>query len=235
MMAKALAVNGAAKVYILGRRLDRLQAAAAETSKFIPIECDVASKTSLQSAVDRITAESGYINLLVANSGTASAVRWDPNASVEDLRRTLFEDHSMEEFTDVYNVNATGAFFTIIAFLELLDAGNKRALAGGFGSPAGTGIADSVQAIQSQAIVTGSISAFSRFQVASPSYLGSKAAITQLVKQASSMLAKHGIRVNALAPGRKPLSFCSCSFAVKTPNTLLIFFVHSLCYASANA
>ena len=43
MMAKALALNGAAKVYILGRRLAKLQEAAAQSphGNIIPIACDV--------------------------------------------------------------------------------------------------------------------------------------------------------------------------------------------------
>lgn len=48
MMAKALAVNGAKKVYILGRRADALEKAASEHSAVVPLQCDITSKESLQ-------------------------------------------------------------------------------------------------------------------------------------------------------------------------------------------
>ena len=32
----------------------------------------------------------------------------------------------MDAFTNTYHVNVTGAFYTILAFLSLLDEGNKR-------------------------------------------------------------------------------------------------------------
>lgn len=65
-MAEALAVNGARKVYILGRRPDVIkQAAAKYPDIMVSIVCDVASKESLQSAVDQISKETGYVNLLI--------------------------------------------------------------------------------------------------------------------------------------------------------------------------
>jgi hypothetical protein len=42
----------------------------------------------------------------------------------------------MDDTTSTLNVNVTGAFFTMVAFLELLDAGNQNSLkGGGFGAP----------------------------------------------------------------------------------------------------
>lgn len=49
MFAKALIRNGAAKVYIAGRREEVLQKAASSIgSNVIPVKCDVTSKESLQ-------------------------------------------------------------------------------------------------------------------------------------------------------------------------------------------
>ena len=70
MMAKALATNGAKKVHILGRRQDVLQKAANEHESIVPLQCDITSKESLQNAVDRITTDVGYVNVVIANSGT---------------------------------------------------------------------------------------------------------------------------------------------------------------------
>ncbi|KAL2876569.1 hypothetical protein SGCOL_008146 [Colletotrichum sp. CLE4] len=200
-MARALVSQGAAKVYILGRRLEVLETAAKEHPNLIPHKCDVTSKEDLQSIVDRITNEVGYVNLVIANSGILGpSVRFNPAHSVSDLKRILFDEFSMEEMTEVNHVNITAAFFTMSAFLELLDAGNKNALKGGFGKPDQEG--SDVIAIQSQVIFTSSISAFSRHFSSTPPYLASKTAIMQLTKQASSQLARHGIRVNGIAPGQ---------------------------------
>ncbi|GKT51496.1 short-chain dehydrogenase/reductase tropE [Colletotrichum spaethianum] len=202
-MARALVNHGAAKVYILGRRLEVLQTAAKEHSNLIPHKCDVTSKEDLQAIVDRITKEVGYVNLVVANSGILGpAVRYNPAHSISDLRRVLFTEFSMEDMTEVLNVNVTAAFFTMSAFLELLDAGNKNALKGGFGKPDRED--SDVVTIQSQVIFTSSISAFSRHYASTPPYLASKSAIAQLTKQASSQLGRHGIRVNGMAPGLFP-------------------------------
>lgn len=205
VMAKALVANGATKVYILGRRTELLQVAAQQTPGLVPVQCDVTSKASLQAAVDSITADAGYINLLVANSGLVGTGNiWGTGKSVTDLRRALFTEHSMEDFTETFRVNVAGAFFTMAAFLELLDAGNRSALLGGYGGAAAPpGMAAAVPAVQSQVVFTSSISAFIRGGATPPSYGGSKAAIMHLAKQASSQLAHHEIRVNALAPGCK--------------------------------
>lgn len=200
-MTRALAFNGAQKVYIIGRRLDKLEETAKEHENIVPIQGDVTSKADLQTAVDKITQEVGYVNLVIANSGSIGpAVRFNPNSSIKELRETLFTDFNPEEMTDTLNLNVTAAFFTMTAFIELLDAGNKKALSGGFGKPAE---GSSVPLIQSQVIFTTSVSAFSRHWSSSPPYLTSKVAIMQVAKHASTQLAPHGIRVNALAPGSK--------------------------------
>lgn len=200
-MTRALAANGARKVYILGRRLEVLEKATAEfPGVVVPHQADVTSKADLQAVVDRIKAEVGYVNLVVANSGSIGPpVRFNPAASLAELRQTLFTDFSMEGMNDTLNLNITAAFFTMTAFLELLDAGTQNALRGGFGKPVNEG--SGVPSIQSQVIFTTSISAFSRHWSSSPPYLTSKVAIMQVTKHASTQLAKFGIRVNAIAPG----------------------------------
>ncbi|KAL9623438.1 MAG: hypothetical protein Q9160_002331 [Pyrenula sp. 1 TL-2023] len=201
-MARALAHNGARKVYLLGRRLEVLMTAAEEHSSLIPLQCDVTSKDDLQAAVDHITAEVGYVNLVVANSGSIGPpVRFNPAHSVPEMRQTLFTNFNPNDMNDTLNLNVTAAFFTMTAFFELLDAGNKNALKGGFGKPVKEG--SPIPIIESQVIFTTSVSAFSRHWSSSPPYLASKVAIMQVTKHASTQLAPHGIRVNAIAPGRK--------------------------------
>ncbi|RYP89899.1 hypothetical protein DL770_003992 [Monosporascus sp. CRB-9-2] len=217
MMTKALVGAGAKKVYILGRRKEVLEETAAGQPSIIPVECDVSTKSSLQAAVDFITKDAGYVNLVVANSGVLGPVkRYNPALSVTELRQTLFDEVSMEDFTQALHVNVSGAYFTMLAFLELLDAGNKEALRGGFGAPIKDG--SDVPSIQSQVIFTSSISAYSRSPTSTPAYTSSKAAIAHLAKHASTNLAKYGIRVNALAPGLFPSELAGGLIATRDPS-----------------
>ncbi|KAJ6080441.1 short-chain dehydrogenase [Penicillium canescens] len=206
--SRALAANGAQKVYILGRRLEVLEKAAEEYLSIVPVQADVTSKADLQAAVHRIKNEVGYVNLVVANSGNIGpAVRFSPSASISELRETLFTNFSPDEMNDALALNITAAFFTMTAFLELLDAGIQKALQGGFGKPAREGT--DVPSIQSQVIFTTSVSAFSRHWSSSPPYFTSKVAIMHVAKHASTQLARFGIRVNAIAPGVYPSGLAS--------------------------
>lgn len=210
-MTKAL-VSGGARVYILGRRLATLEAAASQdaSKNTIPLVCDVTSKESLQSAVDTITAEVGYINLLVANAGILGPADsyddFSSGTSVSALRARLFDGVSVADFTNTLHANTAGAYFTLLAFLELLDAGNRNAVEkGGFGKPAVPGSA--APRVQSQVVVTASVGAYSREKRTCPAYAASKAAVAQLAQHAATNLAPYQIRVNTLAPG--------CEFKLK--------------------
>ncbi|KAK1147897.1 hypothetical protein N8T08_000412 [Aspergillus melleus] len=188
-MSHTLASNGANKIYILGRRKEVLETAAASYPDIItPIQADVTSKSDLQAAVEKITLETGYVNLVIANSGTIGpVVRFNPSPSttVSDLRDTLFTGFNPLDMTDTLHVNVTAAFFTMTAFLELLDAGNKKAQeAGGFGGPVLGPAHAPVPTVQSQVIFTTSVSAFSRHWSSSPPYLASKVAVMQIAKYA---------------------------------------------------
>jgi NAD(P)-dependent dehydrogenase (short-subunit alcohol dehydrogenase family) len=198
-MARALISNGAKSVYVLGRDFTSLSESEL-TSSVVPIPCDVTSKTSLQAAVDQVLLHTDHVNLVIANAGVPGPLEgYNPDLSISELRKRMFDGVSMEDFNAAYHVNATGALFTMLAFLELLDAGNKKALQGGFGGPIlGNG---SVPAIQSQVIFNASVSGFTRSRWTAPAYAASKAAAIQMSQQAATMLAPYGIRVNCLCPG----------------------------------
>ncbi|KAI1384795.1 short chain dehydrogenase [Hypoxylon trugodes] len=215
-MAKALAGAGAKKVYILGRRREVLEKAAASQPCFVPVQCDITEKASLQSAVDFITKDIGYVNLFIANSGTYGPRKAWNNLPVKELRKQLFEDASMEEFTDTFRLNVTGTLFSFLAFLELLDEGNKRSLNGGFGAPDKKG--SDAPSIQSQIIITSSVSAFARFPYAPLGYGISKHALVHLAKMASSNLAQHSIRVNAICPGLYPSEMADVLISGRDPS-----------------
>ena len=129
MMAKALALNGARKVYIIGRRKEVLEAAAKESphGNIIPLVGDVTSKHALQSIASLIEKEVGCINVLIANSGIGGPhpTSITPETSLEDFQSALWS-LPFDEYTKTFAVNTLAVFFCITAFLKLLDAGNKN-------------------------------------------------------------------------------------------------------------
>ena len=72
MMTKALALNRAYKVYIIGRWKEVLEDAAQESpyGNIILVIRDITLKDALLSIVSYIKQDAGYINVLIANSGT---------------------------------------------------------------------------------------------------------------------------------------------------------------------
>lgn len=192
MMAKALAHNGASKVYIIGRRLDKLQAAAKDSphGNIIPLRGDVTSKESLDQMVNQVKLEIGYIHLLICNSGMTGPLvqTLSPDASLAEIREYMWA-WDPKAFNDTYALNDTAAFFTTIAFLGLLDAGNHSNTRVG---------------IQSQVLITASVAAGMRKLATGVEYITSKAAALQLAKLLSTFFGPHGIRVNCLCPGIFP-------------------------------
>lgn len=131
MMTKALVTNGAT-VYILGRRrevLDEAVHCVKHAGVVKPLVCDVTSKQSLKAAVDAITAEIGYINLLICNAGVAGPQvhqsPLDDEVSVEEFAQSHWKI-AFEDYSQVFEVNTVAIWYTSIAFLQLLNAGNKQ-------------------------------------------------------------------------------------------------------------
>ncbi|KAF2396669.1 NAD(P)-binding protein [Trichodelitschia bisporula] len=194
MMAKALAHNGARKVYIIGRRKDRLEAAAQEgpPGVIIPVVGDITSQTSLQEIAAQVQAEVGFIHLLVCNAGING-----PGAGSRDEATSL--DEFVEkawavptaEFTDTFNVNITSVYYTVLAFLKLLDAGNNKENLWAEG-------------VSSQIVTISSAAAFSRSRLVELAYGASKAGVTHLAKHLASEFSHWKIRSNIIAPGFYP-------------------------------
>ncbi|ORY27472.1 short chain dehydrogenase/reductase family [Naematelia encephala] len=196
VMAHALDVNGAAKVFILGRRESKLNevASKAKNGSLIPVVCDVSSKESLQAAVATIEKKTPFINLVIANSGYLGEVtNMAPRAAeqtVEQLQEELWNKTTYQDASKVVSTNIAGSYFTFIAFLGLLGAGNTH-----LGSVGKSGL------LQSQFISTTSFGGMCRAEAPSYIYNASKAALNHLTKTLSSEYARHGIRANAIAPG----------------------------------
>ncbi|KAF6809930.1 hypothetical protein CSOJ01_06639 [Colletotrichum sojae] len=190
MMAKALAANGAGKVYILGRRKEVLQEAASSAGpNVVPLVCDVTSKDSLREAAATMEKEVGFLNLLVCNAGVGG-----PQVKAPPAEMTAAEwaeqhlAHDAADYTSVFDVNVTSVWYTTMAFVKLLDLGNKKG-----------NLSQS-----SQVISTSSIAAFNKNAPGGWAYGQSKAAATLLIKHLSSNLPRWNIRANCIAPGLFP-------------------------------
>ncbi|KAI1841189.1 hypothetical protein JX265_013147 [Neoarthrinium moseri] len=196
--ARALDANGAKAVYIVGRREQTLQDAAKTgvNGTIIPVVGDVTDKESLRSVAERVRKEQGYVNLLFANAGvsggdhTSLVTKEDGSPrSIQEVQENFF-NIDVESFSKALHINNTAVFYTAVAFLDLLDAGNKKR-----NVPQ-----------DSQILVTGSVAGVSRHMASSFSYSTSKAAVHHMVKMLSTFLSVSGfhIRANLIAPGLYP-------------------------------
>ncbi|KAJ5101832.1 Short-chain dehydrogenase/reductase SDR [Penicillium alfredii] len=200
IMARALDANNVSKVFVLGRREDALRetGAQAPNSSVIPVQCDITSKESLEAAYKTVASQTSHVDLLIANSGIMGPLmRHPPPAadgtlpSLSAVRDELFSV-PMEEFSNVLNVNVTGSYYTVLAFLPLLEAANKRRnapQAGVLSEPT------------AQVIITSSIAGFIRKVPFSYAYNASKSATTHLVKMLATNFAAYDIRFNGISPG----------------------------------
>ena len=189
-MAHTLAAHGAARVYVVGRRLECLQeTAAAYSDTIVPLVGDVTSQTDLARVAAAVREQSGHMHLLIANAGTPGPGLSGLNArpTVSDFVRKAWAS-PMTDFDAVYALNCSAVYYTILAFLELLDAGNTTAPRPG---------------VKSQVIVTSSMVAFQRDPRYGFAYCSSKAAVVSLVKCFATFAVHWGIRFNAIALGRE--------------------------------
>ncbi|KAK7457503.1 hypothetical protein CaCOL14_001475 [Colletotrichum acutatum] len=189
MISQGLEANGAI-VYIIGRRKEALDQAAktAKNGNIRTIQGDITSKSDLERAVAEIKEAHGYVNVVIANSGIGGPALkgLPPNPTIAQYRDFVF-GWEQKDFTETFAVNATGVFFTVAAFLELLDEGNKR---NNFKQ-------------RSQVIATSSIGAYNRNPMGF-AYGASKAAVVHMFKQLSTTPVPFNIRANVIAPGFYP-------------------------------
>ncbi|KAK5138385.1 hypothetical protein LTR08_003446 [Meristemomyces frigidus] len=194
MAAQALAANGA-RVYITGRRLEVLETAAKThdpstpgSGSIIPLgPCDVTKKDDLAKIVAELESKESHIHTLMCNAGVGGPKSDPSSSSATDLKKTLWENESVEEWGETYKVDVTAVYFTTLAFLPLLQAA----------IPHTRRFAPSV-------LVTSSMSGLMRHAQAHFAYNAAKAATVHLTKLMSAEFQKLGIRVNSVAPGYFP-------------------------------
>lgn len=203
-MCRALAVNGAANVIIVGRRdeaLNRTKASLPEeySKVVIPVTGDVTSKESLADVLKTITGEHGIrdLDVLICNSGTSGTKipftdpsTQEPLPSVEEISKNMLapDEH---EISNTYHVNLTGIHLTVATFLPLLDAANRNRKS----------LPEQPFKPRPQIITTSSIGGFNRIPLANLSYGPSKAGAIHMTKQLATILIPYDIRANTIAPG----------------------------------
>lgn len=168
--AKHLAKRGA-KVALLARRTDRLQALAAEIEQAggtaLAITVDVTDAAAVQAAAEQVAQQLGAVDLLVNNAGVMLP------APIEELRTDQWQRQIDLNITSLMNV--IGAFTP-----QLVKAAAER------------GVADLVNM---SSIAAKNI--FPNFAV----YSATKAYVTQLSRHLRAELGEKKVRVSAIEPG----------------------------------
>lgn len=168
--AKRLAKLGA-KVALLARRTDRLQALAAEIEQAggtaLAITVDVTDAAAVQAAAEQVAQQLGAVDLLVNNAGVMLP------APIEELRTDQWQRQIDLNITSLMNV--IGAFSPL-----LVEAAAER------------GVADLVNM---SSIAAKNI--FPNFAV----YSATKAYVTQLSRHLRAELGEKNVRVSAIEPG----------------------------------
>ena len=199
-MARALALNGASHVFILGRRLESLDktASSVPSNNIHPVQCDVTSKDALSAAVNTVltTHNIPSIDVLICNSGiggpqVATVDKSQQPLPLDTLISNMWEP-TFDGVTSTYGTNLTATHFTIAAFLPLLAARNSE-------RPSPPTVSNFRP--RPQIITTGSIGGFNRKPLGNLSYGPSKAGLMHMTKQLATLLVPYDIRANCIAPG----------------------------------
>ena len=120
---------------------------------------------------------------------------------ISDVQKVLWEP-SLDAFLAPFSTNVAGVYFTSIAFLHLLHAGNKKCLR-------------SLLAVL-KFVVMSSIAGYSKHIQSSIAYSASKAAATHLAKNLATYFTNLHIRVNVLGPGLYPSEMTGASESDET-------------------
>ena len=129
-LAKDVATRGM-RVALLARRLDRLEAVAADIraagGDALPVRCDVAERRDVENAVRTVVERWGRVDLLVNNAGFG--------------RHVLFKDHDVGDIERMMRTNVLGTVYAIKAVLPTMRAQrrgwivNLSSVAGKLGQP----------------------------------------------------------------------------------------------------
>ncbi|ANB15581.1 oxidoreductase [Sugiyamaella lignohabitans] len=197
IITQAYIQNGASKVFISGRRQEKLEETAGKinqlgyTGKVIPIVGDVSTKEGAQDLVKKLTAATDSLDILVNNAGIMLPV--DPARTDSSKEIESPEDYAarvaggdFDGWVDQFKINAIGPYFVTFGLLPLLAKAAKK----------GDG--------RGSVIVITSIAGLSYPPAMSAAYQSSKAAAISVTKGLATRLSPYQIRVNSIAPGVFP-------------------------------
>ncbi|KAK5174131.1 uncharacterized protein LTR77_001211 [Saxophila tyrrhenica] len=198
MIAQALVANGA-RVYITGRREDKLENAIEKYNtgpgKMELLVGDVSKKEECIRLAKEVTQkEMRGIQLLVNNAGIARddntkfSSNGRPDVNSADSISQHFLRSEEQQWLDTFHTNVTGQYFMSMAFLPLLAKGTDQT----------PGYSSSIVNVSS---ISGSMKGSSNGQFA---YASSKAAFTHLGRMLATTFKDVKVRVNTIAPGVFP-------------------------------
>jgi 3-oxoacyl-[acyl-carrier protein] reductase len=172
--ALALANSGARVLVHYGRSAEEADALIAEIraagGSADAIQGDLAAADGAAAVAEKVHALVGErLDVLVSNAGISKA------ASIED--------HTIEDFDNLFATNVRSPFFLLQQLLPLLGEGSSVILVSSLAARAVPGNPGQVGA------------------PSLPAYAATKGAVETLVKHWASRLGPRGIRVNAVAPG----------------------------------
>ena len=144
---------------------ETIKACGSVTDKLLPISCDVSDASQVARMAQQVGREMGEVEVLVNSAGTNVAQR-----SLEEL--------SLEDYRKILDVNLTGSYLCIQAFLPAM---RRR----------GSG---TIINIVSDAALGASAKA-------GPAYVASKFALRGLTQSINAEERDHGIRACAILPG----------------------------------
>lgn len=145
---------------------------------------DVRSKEDLEKVIREISSKENHVNLLVTSAGIPGTKADPSSEDAGDMKQELWTKETVEAWTEVYNADVTSVYFTVIAFLPLLQAASNK-----------------VERFHGSVITISSISGQIRNSQAHFNYNAAKGATVQLTKLMSAEFLKLGVRVNSIAPG----------------------------------
>ncbi|ANB15582.1 oxidoreductase [Sugiyamaella lignohabitans] len=214
IFTKTYVENGASKVFITGRRIDKLKETADEINSLghsgvvVPIVGDVASKDGIKDLIRDINAATDTLDILVNNAGILSPVESPrTGASIDELESpeeyaTRVAEGNYDGWVDSVKINSIAPYFLTIGLLPLLAAAAKK----------GEG--------RGNVIVVTSIAGLSYSTPMPASYQSSKAAAISVTKGLSTRLSPYGVRVNSVAPGIFPTDMSGGLLSEKLKQTI---------------
>jgi NAD(P)-dependent dehydrogenase (short-subunit alcohol dehydrogenase family) len=143
----------------------------------------VTSKTDLEKITAELESKEKYLNLVVAAAGVPGPKGFPDSSDADQMKKNLWQE-KIEDWRDTYNTNVISVFFSVVAFLPLLQAAPQH--------------------LDRSVIVISSMSGLMRHSQAHFSYNASKAATAHLARMMSKEFTKTGVRVNSIAPGYFP-------------------------------